>query len=145
MAGFKKPRVYAESKTQIAILEWLAYYRKYVRQVTFYIANEGKRSPREGALLKLQGLMPGASDLFIGWPTVHYHGLFLEIKPQTEKRAVIRPEQLDFLERMKEVGYAGAVVVGVDYGIFVLREYIDGKQLTKTIYGQPETKRRKKL
>ena len=46
---------------------------------------------------------------------------------------------------MKEVGYAGAVVVGVDYGIFVLREYIDGKQLLKTIYGQPETKRKKKL
>lgn len=92
--------------------------------------NAGKRSPRQGANLKLLGLLPGLSDLFIFYPTPKYHGLFLEVK---RNKNYTRSERLTetwvgqelFLNRVRSVGYCGEICYGFDDGIRIVKEYLN--------------------
>jgi len=91
--------------------------------------NAGKRSPRLGANLKLLGLLPGLSDLFIFYPSPSYHGLFLEIKRNkvytpSERRTPTWIAQEEFLKRVNDIGYCGKTCYGLDDGIKIIKEYL---------------------
>lgn len=51
-----------------------------------HIANEGKRSARNGAALKRMGLRKGFPDLFFPYARGGYHGLFIELKATVKNR-----------------------------------------------------------
>ena len=89
--------------------------------------NEGKRTPAQGAQAKSMGLRPGASDLFIAWPTKTYHGLWLEVKRNkkyttSERNTDTWKAQESFIEEMKSVGFAGEFCYG----------WIDGKRIIES-------------
>jgi hypothetical protein len=121
-----------EDKTQIAILEWLEMRYPHVREFVIKIDNEGKRSILGHVIAKRAGLKKGASDLFIAYPMGNCHGLFLEIKAdnwrckgEAERNHV--NGQLEFIEKMRQRGYAAEFIIGVDEGIRVLASYLGNR------------------
>jgi hypothetical protein len=85
------------------------------------------------ASLKAQGFRPGVSDLVIAYPTFMegyhsmgggadasgYFGAYIELKRDpgayagpAAKRAAVRPEQIEWLERMASVGYWTCISYG---------------------------------
>jgi len=111
----------SESQEQVALMDWLRLQYPEVAKHTIYITNERKQSPRMGALFKRKGLLPGASDLFIAWPSANFHGLFLELKT---KVGIVSPTQKEFLQRMDAKGYCARVARGADEAIEVIKEYL---------------------
>lgn len=116
-----------EDRVQFEILYWLKSRQKKVWEHTIKIDNDGKRSIQGHQKVKILGLKKGASDLFIAWPTKTKHGLWLEVKREDYKINPKDPHiirQLNFIELMTSVGYAGAMVVGKDEGIKTIKEYL---------------------
>lgn len=68
-----------------------------------HIANERKTSLRYGAILKAMGVMAGASDLFLAYPSKVYHGYWIELKAPGKQPS---DKQLEFLHKMRRAGYA---------------------------------------
>lgn len=101
------------------------------------IDNEGKRTVGMHMLSKRMGLHVGASDLFLGFPTKKYPGLWMEIKPDgwkppTGKKAKMHIDnQKHFLEKMAAVGYFTCFIVGVDEGINAFKTYLKDLTLPK--------------
>jgi len=120
-----------EQKTQLAIIEWLKKQHPEVSQYVVKIDNEGKRSVGGHMLALRMGLHKGASDLFIAWPTDKYHGLWLEIKSdvwrgaQGKKAKLHYETQLNFIEKMKAVGFYGEIGAGVDQCIKIISDYLN--------------------
>lgn len=92
------------------------------------IGNEGKRSPIAAYILKMMGLHPKASDLFISYPSNGYHGFYLEIKrdgynfPKSDAAHVAG--QQAFLASKRALGYQGMMCVGVDECIKAIKDYL---------------------
>ena len=112
---------HTESNEQIAAMDWLRLQHPKIAEYTLHIGNERKASYYAGYIMKRMGVLKGASDLFMAWPNGGYHGLFIEIKSKIGKPT---PEQLAFLERMKNVGYKTAVCYGADEVISTMQEYL---------------------
>lgn len=114
-------RRYSESQEQIAAMEWLRLQYPNIAEHTMHIGNERKASYFVGYIMKQMGVLKGASDLFMAWPSGGFHGLFIEVKSKTGKPTAY---QLAFLERMNKVGYLAKVCYGADEVISTMREYI---------------------
>ncbi len=72
----RRTRKLSERQEQIALIDWAE-----LRDIPLvHHANEGKRSSREGAILKRMGLRPGYPDLSLSKAHGGYFGLFIELK-----------------------------------------------------------------
>ena len=119
----KKP-VASEAQEQAAVIDWWRFAcRKYgVPEVALlHIANEGTRSVVRGRLQKRQGVRAGVSDLFLSVARGEFCGLWIEMKRQGGR---VRPEQREFLEKMRELGYDGAVCHGAEAAIEKIHAYL---------------------
>lgn len=74
-------------------------------------------------MAKKQGLVIGESDLLFTIPRGGYHGIAIEMKTKTGKMSA---EQEEYLEFMREMGYAAFCCRGADEAITVLKGYMDG-------------------
>jgi hypothetical protein len=86
-----------------------------------HIGNERKASYYAGYINKRMGVLKGASDLFMAWPSGGYHGLFIEMKSAIGKPT---PEQKAFIQRVSEVGYYGCICYGAEEAIETMKYYI---------------------
>lgn len=121
----------SEAQEQRALVQWIKTQPE-IRDYVIKLNNEGKRSPQAGRNLKLLGLLPGASDLFIAYPSNHYHGLWLEIKcnrkySESEMRTKTWTTQIQFLSSMKSVGFAGDFCYGWEHGMRIIEDYLAKK------------------
>lgn len=113
MERAKKP-VASEAQEQAAVIEWWRFAcRKYgVPEVALlHVANEGTGSVVRGRLQKRQGVRAGVADLFLSVPRGVFSGLWIEMK---RKDGMVRPEQREFLSKMKALGYDCAVCRGAE-------------------------------
>lgn len=97
------------------------------------LAGTGKRRAIQMANLKAQGLVPGISDMVIAYPTHGYHGAYIEMKRVSEAyagpaavRNALRPTQLDWLMKMRSVGYWVAVAYGAEEFKTHVTNYLKG-------------------
>ncbi len=109
-------------------MTWLSYH-PIVRDFFCKNNNEGKRTVAQGHNLKLMGLRPGVSDLFIYYPTTTYHGLFLEVKrnkkyTKSERLTDTWIAQEKFIETVKSVGYQGHWCYGWEDGKKIIEAYL---------------------
>ncbi len=123
-----KTEIPTENQEQRAIVTWLNYH-PIVRDYFFKTNNEGKRTEGQGWNLKLMGMRPGASDLFIYYPTKNHHGLFLEVKrnkkyTKSERNTPTWIAQEKFIETVKSVGFAGEFCYGFENGIKIIEDYL---------------------
>lgn len=112
---------HTESNEQIAAMDWLRAQYPHIAEHTMHIGNERKSSYYMGYIMKRMGVLKGASDLFMAWPSGGFHGLFIEVKSLTGRPS---PSQKEFLERMSLVGYKTAICYGAEEVISTMNEYI---------------------
>lgn len=117
----KVVKSHTESNEQIAAMDWLRAQHPKIALHTMHIGNERKASYYAGYIMKRMGVLKGASDLFIAWPTGGFHGLFIEIKSKTGRPT---PQQNEFIARMIEAGYMAKVCYGADEVIHCIRIYL---------------------
>ena len=124
-----KRSLYPETKVQVAIVKYIKLQHPAACKLIVRIGNEGKRTVQGHELAKKCGMNVGASDLLIAYPSSGFHGLWLEIKqgewkpvPSNKKHT---EKQLRFIERVKSVGYQGAVGVGIDQCIEIVDNYFN--------------------
>lgn len=112
---------HTESNEQIAAMDWLRAQHPNIALHTLHIGNERKASYYAGYIMKRMGVLKGASDLFMAWPSGGFHGLFIEVKSKIGRPSA---EQKAFLQRMKDVGYRAEICYGAEEVINTMKEYI---------------------
>lgn len=119
-----------ERQEQRALVKWLRLH-PILKDFFCKNNNEGKRTEAQTWHLKLEGLTPGVPDLFIYYPNQTKHGLWLEMKrnmsyPPSAKKNASWALQEAFIERVKNVGYAGSFCFGWEDGKKIIEEYMRG-------------------
>lgn len=112
---------HTESNEQIAAMDWLRAQYPAIAQYTLHIGNERKATYYAGYIMKRMGVLKGASDLFMAYPSGGYHGLFIEVKSKIGKPSL---EQKAFIQRMSNVGYMARICYGAEEVINTMKEYI---------------------
>lgn len=112
---------HTESNEQIAAMDWLRAQHPDIALHTLHIGNERKASYYAGYIMKRMGVLKGASDLFMAWPSGGFHGLFIEVKSKIGRPSA---EQKAFLQRMRDVGYKAEICYGAEEVISTMKEYI---------------------
>lgn len=115
-------RKYSECEEQIAAMDWLRLQHPQIALHTLHIGNERKSSYYMGFLMKRMGVLAGASDLLLAWPSGQYHGMFLEVKSKTGKPTEL---QMQFIERMNKAGYYACVCYGAEEIINTIKWYLN--------------------
>lgn len=136
-----------ESKQQESLFEWMAWVRVPILRknltpewvpltdIAFAVPNgasiagdAGQRA-RYMAALKRQGFKNGVSDIVIPYPTVAYHGLFIELK--RDKGSKISDDQIEFQKLMRRLDYRAEIAIGWDAARAVILDYF-GKEIRVT-------------
>ena len=117
-----------ENQEQRALVKWIRTQQN-IRDCVIKLNNEGKRTLAQGWNLKMMGMCPGASDLFLAYPANGYHGLWLEVKrskqyPNSARTTEQWLAQEIFLERMKSLGYQGFFCYGWLHGKKLIEDYL---------------------
>jgi hypothetical protein len=125
MTELPVPREWEE---QVALVQWLNIH-PILKELYLKNDNEGKRTPQQGFQAKRLGLKPGASDLFIFYPTIRFNGLWLEMKRNkiytpSERNTVTWKAQEKFIKTVKSVGYQGHFCYGWEDAIRLINEYL---------------------
>ena len=102
---------------------WLNKYHRHAYAHFFHIPNGGLRTVREASALKSQHVKAGVSDYLLALPRGTCHGLWMEFKTPTGQ---LRPEQVQWLQRMAAAGYATAVIRTLESFQLLLTEYLTG-------------------
>jgi len=117
---------WTEAEEQELVVKWAeAQACKYpCLHRLYHCPNGGSRHPAEAVHLKKLGVKPGVPDLFLPYPCGGYNGLFIEMKAEN---GVLRATQRDWIEWLREVGYAAYVCHGADAAINCIKEYLEGQ------------------
>ncbi len=124
-----KETIASEREEQSALVKWMSYH-PIIRDFFCKNDNEGKRTPIQGRHLKLLGLRPGVSDIFIYYPSGSYHGLWLEMKrnkkysPSERSTSTWKAQEL-FQETVKSVGFAAYFCYGWADGKNIIERYLE--------------------
>lgn len=86
-----------------------ARYHPILSKFLYAIANGGSRHILEAINLKEMGVKAGVSDLHLPYPVPPYPGAWVEMKQPDKKKSRLTPEQKEWLELMRSVGFATAV------------------------------------
>ncbi len=89
------------------------------------IPNGGARHPAVGAQLKTEGVRAGYPDIALDVARGRWHGLRIELK-RADHSNHATPEQLTWLERLRQHGYMAVVCYGCTEAIDVIEGYLDG-------------------
>ncbi len=139
-----------EKDQQAALFEWMEYVRVPVSRggykgsltqewlpltdVAFAVPNGTSiaGTPKQRAMymasLKKQGFKPGVSDIVVPYPTVAYHGLFIELK--REKSSPVSDAQVEWRDLMRRLDYRAEIAVGFDTAKAIIEEYLAGTYRT---------------
>ena len=109
-----------EREEQNAFIKW-ARSHPLIHNLLFHI-NNNAHNHITGRLNKLGGVLAGVSDFFLPFPRGEYCGLWLEMK--RKKGYTIYPAQIEFLNRMRGLGYGAAIVYGCDHAITTVEQYL---------------------
>ncbi len=82
--------------------------------------------PKMGAILARRGLKADTPDLFLAYPVGSYSGLWVELKRVHPKRGVLRAGQKEFMQRLRNVGYAAAPAWGWQEAWNMILKYLAG-------------------
>jgi hypothetical protein len=108
-----------ESKLQKACVSW--FRMQYPECVLFSVPNGGFRNPKEAAILKSEGVLPGAADLFLAFPNKGFMGFFIEMKYGTGRQSA---SQINFQKKVEAAGYRYKLINNLDDFVKSVKSYI---------------------
>ena len=129
-------RLHLEDAEQRAFVEWAQLVRipktgEPVSNYLFAIPNGGNRNVIEAKRLKAAGVKAGVSDLFLSYPSVSVHGLYIEMKKRRKDfssdaiaNLAVTENQKLWIYRMRAAGYMAVVCYGANEAITVVRTYL---------------------
>ena len=117
----------SEREEQEMLFQWAEYKHGMFPdlRLMFHIPNGGSRNVIEAKNLKRQGVKPGVPDICLPVPRWGWHGLFIELKRQKGGRAT--PEQMEYIEDLKDQGYAAQICHGFDEASTFILDYLEGR------------------
>ena len=93
---------------------------RFAKLPIFAVPNAARRSPRQGAWMKAEGLRSGVPDVLCCVPASGHVGLALEFKAGTNQPT---PAQQDWAKRLRDEGWRVVVVRSADEAWQALRDY----------------------
>lgn len=113
-----------EHYAQVAVIKWARAQSAAwpALRMLYAVPNGGDRHAAVARKLKAEGVRRGVPDLVLAYPNEQgYHGLYLELKAEGGR---VSREQREWLECLREAGYAAAIAYGSDAAIAVICDYI---------------------
>lgn len=92
------------------------------------IPNGGKRSIKTAVDLKKTGVKKGVPDMFLPVPRGTMHGLWIELKAPSGanlRKGRLSQEQVDWLDKLGNQGYAAVVCWGWESARNTIKEYLE--------------------
>lgn len=120
----KKPR-HEEHRIQSAAFRWFRMQYPKMWHNLFSIPNSGRRTEREGAYMKEEGLLPGVADVALMVPNKFYHACFFEFKTKTGRQS---DSQKDWQSKITQDGYKYVVVRSVEEFVNEVYRYLNDKE-----------------
>ena len=108
-----------ESTLQIGCVDWFRTH--YPDLVIMAIPNGGNRNIVTAAIMKREGVLAGAGDLFLTFASHGYHGLWIEMKTKKGKQS---ESQKEFQKKQERLGYKYVVCHSFDEFKFEIEKYI---------------------
>lgn len=116
-----------EDALQTECMKWLKkeLYNRDLPQLAYHPPNGGNRNQREASRLKLQGVLPGVSDVVLPMRSEGYSGVYCELK---KKGGTISEDQIKFLTGVEAEGYLAIVVNDLETFKEVFTYYLDNRK-----------------
>jgi hypothetical protein len=116
---------YPEHESQKAVILWWKLQHKALgvraENLLYAVPNGAKRSPRQGAWLKAEGLRPGCPDLILDVPRGPYHGMRIEMKSPAGRADELQKQwQLDLIAQ----GYHAVICKGWEEATRAIDAYL---------------------
>lgn len=115
-----------EHNEQTALFRWSAIMETAYPELRwmYAIPNSARRSPRQGAWMKDEGLKAGVWDIHLPAPRDGVHGLFIEMKIGRNK---LTPEQTEFKNALEKYYQFAVCYSWIDAKIAILH-YLEGEK-----------------
>lgn len=117
----KKPTD-GEHKIQCACVKWFKLEYPKLKNVLFAVPNAARRSARNGAYMKDEGMLPGVADLILLKSNRFYGGLAIEMKKPGEYQ---RPVQKEWQKECEAAGNKYVVCKSLDEFMKVVTDYLN--------------------
>lgn len=115
---------HTEENTQIACVRWFAYAYPKLSPLLHHSPNGGRRNAREGARFKAMGTRKGFPDLALFFPSIPFHGLFIEMKTPKGRQ---QQSQKQWQRQVEWAGYKYVICRSVDEFISEVNAYLRPK------------------
>lgn len=112
-----------EHEEQKKLFQWAKAQSGKHPQLTmmFAIPNGGQRNIVTATKLKAEGVKSGVPDIFLAYPSINYHGLFIEMKSAKGK---VSDNQKEWIAGLFQNGYMCAVCYSFDEAKKIIEEYL---------------------
>ena len=112
----------SEHAEQVALFRWAALMRKKYPELAlmYAIPNAARRSPRQGAWMKAEGMKAGVPDVHLPVSNGSYIGLWIEMKVTTKPTKA----QSEWMKALAAVGHKCAVCYSWGEARAVIEEYL---------------------
>lgn len=117
----KKPKN-EEHKIQCACVHWFRLQYPKLSNILFAVPNAARRSARNGAYMKDEGMLSGVADLILLKSNRFYGGLCLELKIEKGKQS---PAQKEWQKDAEANGAKYVLVRSLDEFIKVVTDYLN--------------------
>ncbi|MDD2192656.1 MAG: VRR-NUC domain-containing protein [Bacteroidales bacterium] len=118
----KISKKHEEGDIQKGCVEWFRLQYPKLSKLLFAVPNGGKRTARQGKMLKYEGMVAGVADLLLLVPKQGYGCLCLELKNGNKGRQ--QSNQKEWQEDAEKYGNKYVLVRSLDEFIKAVNEYL---------------------
>ena len=113
-----------EHQEQVAVFQWAGIMRKKHPELDllYAVPNAGKRTPRQGAYMKAEGMKAGVPDIVLPVARGGFNSLYIELKI-AKGRAT--DNQLAFLDKLTAENNLAVICIGADAAIRQIETYLE--------------------
>ena len=111
-----------EHKMQCACVKWFRLEYPKLKDMLFAVPNAARRSARNGAYMKDEGMLPGVADLILLKSNRFYGALCVEMKKPDKYQ---RPVQKEWQKECEAAGNKYVVCRSLDEFMKVITDYLN--------------------
>ena len=121
-ANIRKKLKGEEHRIQASCIRWFRYQYPKLKNILFAVPNAARRSARNGAYMKEEGMLAGVADLILLKSNRFYGALCIEMKKPDEYQ---RPVQKEWQKECEAAGNKYVVCRSLDEFMRVVTNYLN--------------------